>query len=203
MMMTGIRMINEDKIKEAHEKWLAYFKEGNYDDAIPLLKFACKHGHIKSQYCLGNLLYSGFRIGQDIGKGLSMIKDAAEKGNADAQYWMAEHLESEVQGYIMNCIFNGDYVQRLAENSFKWFTEAANQGHLGAQYNFGDSYRYGGPITGLKPKKAFTWYHKAAKGGCGYAYYELSVMYRDGIGVKENIKKSDYWQKRYDDWRLK
>jgi len=65
----------------------------------------------------------------------------------------------------------GNYQEALKE-----FQPLANQGHVGAQYELAEMYRYS---LGVKEdnRQALAWYRKAAEQGHADAQYELGEMY--------------------------
>ena len=85
----------------------------------------------------------------------------AEKGNANAQY------------YLGLCYHNGErgLVQNHSE-AVKWFTKAADQGHSNAQFYLGISYSKGEGID-VDLEKAKYWYQKAAAQGYASAKANL------------------------------
>ncbi len=72
----------------------------------------------------------------------------------------------------------------------KLFEKAAKKGNAKAQYKL--AYIYANFHTGLKKdqKKAMYWYEKAAKQNNGDAQADLAWIYGNGLGVKQDIKKS-------------
>ena len=42
-------------------------------------------------------------------------------------------------------------------------------------------------------KKAFEWYHKAAKRGHSLAQYNLGILYGKGAGVAQNDREALHW----------
>ena len=63
----------------------------------------------------------------------------------------------------------------------RMMTEAAEQGHAGAQCQLGFMYRYGQGVP-ESDALALEWYRKAADQGYAKAQCNLGVMYRDGRG---------------------
>ncbi|MDO4894443.1 tetratricopeptide repeat protein [Moraxella sp.] len=78
------------------------------------------------------------------------------------------------------------------ENAAKFYTKAAEQGHVKSQYNLGTMYNDGQGV----PKdyaKALEWYSKAAEQGHGEAQFNIGVMYRLGLGVTKNKATAKEW----------
>ena len=63
------------------------------------------------------------------------------------------------------------------------FLEAAQYGHVAAQYNYGVSVA-NGEVGDADPLQACYWYWKAARGGSVKAKINLGIAYRSGTGVK-------------------
>ena len=75
------------------------------------------------------------------------------------------------------------------------FFEAANRGHVFAQYSLGVIYEKG---QGVKKddKEAVKWYRQSADQGLAEAQYNLGTMYEKGLGVKQNFKEAaKYYRK--------
>ncbi len=69
--------------------------------------------------------------------------------------------------------------------------EAADAGDRAAYYLLGMM-----AITEKQPEKAFPFYLKAAELGYSPACLQTALMYRQGIGVKADGKRADYWLER-------
>ena len=105
---------------------------------------------------------------------------AAEKGNAEAQYWLAilyEHGRGTKQNYA---------------KARQWYEKAAKQGDINAQVSLGQMYKDG---KGGKQdySKARQWWEKAAQKGSAYAQKRLGDLYSDGHGVKQDYDKARQW----------
>lgn len=70
---------------------------------------------------------------------------------------------------------------------------AANQGHKESQRAIGQAYAVGMGNYPKDPKKAFTWFLKAAQQGDIDSQVEVGIAYRDGDGVKKNLKEAIKW----------
>ncbi|MDR2855311.1 MAG: sel1 repeat family protein [Methanomicrobiales archaeon] len=78
------------------------------------------------------------------------------------------------------------------EKAVEWFTKAADQGHVDAQFYLGQCYRAG---NGVEPdfEKAVEWYTKAADQGHAPAQSILGVCYEMGNGVAKDLEKAVEW----------
>jgi len=81
------------------------------------------------------------------------------------------------------------------EQSVYWYTQAARQGHVLAQYNLGHSY-----ITGLGIKRdekiAMQWWLKAAEQQHALAQFNVGRAYYLGIGLDKDLSQSKLWFER-------
>lgn len=105
--------------------------ENNSVEAVKWYQKAAKQGHLKAQAALEKLKY----------------EEAAERGNAHAQYKLAD------------CYFDGYGVAQNIAEALKWYRKAAEQGNTHAQYKLAEYY------MAVDEAEALKWLHKAAKGG--------------------------------------
>jgi TPR repeat protein len=114
------------------------------------------------------------------------IKEFAEKGNAQAQY------------YLGDCYNLGVGVVTNRTAAVKWWRKAAEQGYVSAQYNVGASYVSGdGVETNLA--EAAKWFRKAADQGHAEAQFNVGISYAKGVGVtKDRVEAVKWWQKSAD-----
>jgi len=76
----------------------------------------------------------------------------------------------------------------------KWFKEAAEKGHDGAQASLATIY-YEGLLGEKDFNKAFDWYMKSARQGNSGAQNYLGVMYMAGQGIEQNNVIAYAWAK--------
>ena len=86
------------------------------------------------------------------------------------------------------------------QTAFKYFEQAANQGHVDAMYDMGNYYQYGNGIE-ADNGKAMYWYQKAADNGNKYALRELASVYEYGrLGQQMDYAKAvKYYKHLYSD----
>jgi TPR repeat protein len=108
------------------------------------------------------------------------MTEAAEEGNADAQY----HLG------LMYA--NGRGVPRDDKIAVLWYGKAAEQGEAQAQFNLGWMYANGRRVA-KDEKIAVLWYTKAAEQGYARAQYNLGVRYANGQGVEKDENTALLW----------
>ena len=143
-------------------------------------------------YKWGEMLSNGtFAVGHgqgyynrtDYKLAFEFYKMAAEKGHAEAQY------------YLGSCYENGYRVGQDYKQAILWYTKAAEQGNADAQLRLGYMY-YTGREVGQDYKQAILWYTKAAERGNASAQYYLGVMYENGLGVEQDYKQAVVWYRK-------
>ena len=109
------------------------------------------------------------------------LLDKANNGDADAQYSIARAYQL------------GKRMKTDKQKSLKWYTKAADQGHLEAGYRLGLIYYKG--IGGYKTdlSKAFKYISMAAKGNHKRSQAHMAKMYENGDGIRKDKTFSDYW----------
>ena len=117
---------------------------------------------------------------QTVDASFSEIKQAAQKGNAEAQYQLALFYEK------------GDGVTIDRTEAVKWFRKAAEQGFAKAQFSLGNCYVFGDGVA-ENAIEAVKWYRKAAEQGNCEGQYALALCYDNGWGVPEDKTEADKW----------
>ena len=116
-------------------------------------------------------------------KGFSWYTQAAEQGDAEAQFNLGV------------CYDVGDGVQKDPQKAADWYFKAAEQGHPKAQFNLGVCYEYGEGVR-KNSEKAVYCYSKAAEQGVAEAQFNLGVCYEYGDGVNKDARKAARWYTR-------
>jgi uncharacterized protein len=119
-------------------------------------------------------------------RALQELRDAAERGDADAQ---------DDLGLLYR--FGAAYYQRSGieqnlEEAVKWFRRAADQGLDRGQFNLALCYLQG---TGVpkNPAEAFRWLSKAAEQQRPQAEYGVGLLYLSGEGVAVDVQSGLAW----------
>ena len=123
---------------------------------------------------LGLCLVEGIGCEKNVDKGLSYLKESAEKGNSNAQ---------ERLGFYY---YNGKNVKQNKEEAVKWFEMSANHGHAIGQRQLG-CYYLEIDDTEENNKKAVYWLRKSATQGEATSQRILGVSYALGKGVKRDF----------------
>ena len=105
------------------------------------------------------------------------LMQKAESGDTDAMRSVAMEYMKRFDGENDNFVIALDWMDRAAEH-----------GNLEAMSDMADVYR-----KHNKPEKAFEYEERAAKAGRAKSMYNLSIHYRDGLGVPVNKEKHMYW----------
>ena len=126
--------------------------------------------------CKGKECYSN----GDYESAFNMFKQAAEHGNAEAQYNLGKMYQW------------GRGVERDDAEATRWYRKAADQGHANAQDNLGWMYQNG---LGVEQNyiEAVSWYRKAADQGHANAQNNMGWMYQNGLGVTQDETEAVKW----------
>lgn len=117
----------------------------------------------------------------------------AERGDADAQYYVAYAYEE------------GRGTQKNIKKAFQWYRKAASQQHAAAQYKLGVMYENGMGVE-ADIKQAMEWYKQAAENGntlakermnkAAFARSEEAVKKRRIAAMKEEQRKREQAEKQ-------
>jgi len=113
-----------------------------------------------------------------------LYQPKANQDDADAQFNLALLFKL------------GAGIPKDLKQAVYWYTKAAEQGHVNAQYNLGSLYLDGdGQEVPKDFKQAFYWLTKAAEQGCANAQYSLGDLcqYGGGEEVPRDYKQAYYW----------
>lgn len=139
-------------------------------------------GNPEAQKLLGDKLEAeyqennpdGYERSQHDNEALFWYKQAAEAGNAEAQYIMGEL----------------GYKEEDEKSALEWLTRAAKQGHPSAQLRLGYMYGYG-IGTDKNPKLALDWLEQAEKQNNIMAKQLLQKLYPDRKEPAQEIPKKE------------
>lgn len=114
---------------------------------------------------------------------LETARAAAEKGDAQAEYFLAKHYAK------------GDGVPQNFAKAAEYMQQAAQQGVAFAQNDLGAFY-----AKGLGVKRDFAeaakWYRKAAEQGDALAQFSMGRIYSLGRGVPQDMQEAIRWFKK-------
>lgn len=120
---------------------------------------------------------------QDFKNAVPLIRQAAEKGNAEAQY-----------NYGV-CYQQGIEVPKSDSIANTWFLKAANQGWKDAQFKIAYSYATGRGLT-QNEKQSFFWSIKCAEQKDVECMSNVVSCYMDGRGTQKNLDSMFTWATR-------
>lgn len=125
----------------------------------------------------------GARIGNEVVSGVISLRKAAEQGNADAQFRLAE------------CYAKAMGVEADSEEAFRWYRMAGEQGQVEAAVKLGHAY-LSGSGSSRDDVLAVKWFRKAAQTGNPEAEFWLGLCYANGRGVAASQRESLDWYRK-------
>ena len=147
-------------------------KRGDYAEAAMEFRKSAKEGDIASQVNLGSLYRMGGRgLARDPAEAYRWFHAAAEQGNREAQYSIANMLDL------------GDGVPKDYRMAAKWYTLSAEQGQTNSQFNLGILYANGQGVS-ADPTQAYFWLDVAFTGG-----HARAGRLRDTVASKMTSKQ--------------
>jgi TPR repeat protein len=117
---------------------------------------------------------------ETVQKGLSLLSQSAQLGNAEAAFQLGS--------------FEWNNHQQDSD-AVDWFRVAANLGDTRAMDDIGIAYTYGRGVK-ADDSEAFRWFQKAADQGIADAMNGLGVCYGTGRGVEKDVAKSFEWYQK-------
>ena len=113
----------------------------------------------KAQIAIGNIHYRGLGVSRDIGEAVKWYLEAAEAGDAEAQYYVGSI------SYVGDYSAPGPSWDVDSPHSFRglgWIQSAAEQGYVGAQLMLGQIFSEGARGVPTDSAEAVKWYRGAA-----------------------------------------
>jgi uncharacterized protein len=120
---------------------------------------------------------------QDFKNAIPLIRQAAEKGNAEAQYNYGVSYQQGIEVAQNDSIAN------------TWFLKAAKQGWKDAQFKVAYSYATGRGVT-QNDKQAFYWSVKCAEQQDVECMFNVVSCYMEGRGTQKNLDSMLVWATR-------
>ena len=187
------------------------YELSNFESALGEFRLAAKHGEPRAQYMLGVMYEHGRGVGKGNAAAMKWYRMAAEQGHAKSQYKLGlmheKGMGRPAVGRSGNSGGGGLGVtaaptrQRLGlsyAEAVKWYSMAANQGFVDAQYNLGLMYASGGGIP-EDYMGAYLWWTVANAYGNEQAGTKLNILKslmseRDIVEAQRLAR--DWWEKR-------
>jgi hypothetical protein len=155
--------------------------KGDLAAAAEAFANAADTGHPGAAYEMGLLLKIGRKpVSQDLPRAQRLFLAAAELGNAQAQFELAQ-MFAQGLGVATSC-----------SQATKWALKSAQAGSADAAVLLGELYRV--DCGGAKnPAEAARWLRVAADKGMANAQFSLGVLYMNGDGVPKDAKEARNW----------
>lgn len=119
----------------------------------------------------------------EIEKAIPLLKQSAEKGNAEAQHNL---------GY---CYHSGTGIEKNSKKAVEWYLKSAEQGFNDGLYQMMMAYGNGDGVE-QNPEKAFNYALKCAENNDGTCMWNVINCYFQGMGVKKDLDKMLEWANR-------
>ena len=198
-------------------QWYAKAAAQRHKTSLSVLKQLAEQGHADAQLSLGDMYANGIGVPRDDDRALqwyakaarqshkvnlSVLKQLAEQGHADAQFRLGDRYKE------------GKGVPRDGGRARQWYTKAAatfkkaaEQGDADAQFSLGDMYKKGKGVP-RDDDMACQWYAEAAaqghdaglnalkqlaEQGDAAAQYHLGTIYKEGKGVLRSDDMACQW----------
>lgn len=149
------------------------------DQAIFWLQQAADREDVEAKLALGFYYRFGALEHRNYQQSEMLIRQAAEQGNADAQY------------VLSRLYFEGDEcveVKKDESQALRWLKQAAEKNHVDAQLDLGLRYKNGDGID-QDEERAVGWLQQAANQGNATAQLNLGLCYLDGRGVAKKDER--------------
>lgn len=172
--------------------------------ACQCLQFAALHGHSAAKFSYGQCLRMGIGAEKNPEYGIQWLGQAAQQGNADAQFELAMLLNLDDPRHLplltaaaknahvqaMLCMAIHEQRQQQFVQAIQWLDLAQQANSARASYLLAQMYRAG---QGVEPDLKYTveLLVKAADGGDVDAYFELYQAYSQGLGIRKNKKNAE------------
>ncbi len=140
------------------------------------LEQAAQTGDLTAQYELALQRLGSGRVAD----GVTLLRRAADRGFAMAQYRLAKLYE------------RGEGVQADLTVARQWTERAAGSGNRRAMHDLG-VYFARGEGAPLDEAAAFRWFRQAAELGVADSQYNLGVLYQQGRGVNASASEALFW----------
>lgn len=141
---------------------------------------AADQGHPEAQYTVANEYLTGESVMQDMNLAFDLFERSARQGHTAAQIAVGDFYYYGKNGLVRNVPLARD-----------WYTKAANQKNMTAQYMLGVTYEDEQDYV-----SAFNWYAQSASAEFAEAQYRLGLFYEKGVCFKVELDKAfAYYQK--------
>ena len=147
---------------------------------VELLSKAAEHGHLRAIFELSELHYAGKVVQQNYEKALELSNEAlgqlfvlARNNDRRAQFFLGRHFRS------------GLNVPKDIDEAKKWLKASAEAGYPEGMIGYGHCF-----FLDSDYKEALKWGQKARKKNIQGAACLIGLLYRDGLGVEQDLAKA-------------
>ncbi len=147
-------------------------------EAVRWCRKAAEQNHAVAQFVLACGYSAGDGVRKDLSEATRLYRKSAEQGVAPAQYKLGVCYEK-------GSGLEKDYIQAV-----QWYRKAAEQDYIDAQINLAICCFDGLGVL-QDYSEAVKWYTKAAEGGSVQARFKLGLIFANGKGREDQIKKMD------------
>lgn len=181
-------------IEAITENGICYFNIKNYDNAKKYFEVADTQklptnanakqieAQARASNFLGIMYMRGLGVARNEEKGKKLFEKGVKSNYPDAMANLAYYYLHR-KGYLVTPM----------DEAIALYEKAAAMGCVRAMYGLGDLYDYGPRRDYHNKRKARTWYQKAAEAGHLNAQFRLGMMYKDGVGVRQNSETAKIW----------
>ena len=179
------------------------YEKGDYEEAYKWWKLSAEQGVFLSQYNIGAMIFGSFEYMQNhYNRTLFLDKKPIFKGTWLGEqgieqsfkwfYMAAENGIGKAQTKVGQAFFFGCFgVEANHDEAITWYEKAFRNGETDVATNLSTLY-----LKRKEYSKAFKYAREAAKEGGSMDYYNVGLMYLDGIGVKQDPFEAYIWIKR-------
>lgn len=167
---------------DAQEYLSSIYRKADIVPENPQLAFywaniAADNGSVQAQIDVAYDYFEGYGTAKDIYAGIEKMSTYANGGNTTAMV-------------KLGCLYrDGRYVEQDIDSAIYWYKLAETQGDVEAINCLGQIYcKYL-----MKPEQGFEYYLKAARMGLSLAQINVAMCYKNGQGVKTDIKEQEKW----------
>ncbi len=180
-----------EKEPASAKEGIAYYKKGDYQQALPLLEKAANAGNRDAALYLGKMYAQGKGTEKNFNLGFEWYLKAAEAGNRNATY------------AVVGAYLTGTGVEKDPAKALKWLKKAVeniDEAHphpkdKSVYFMLGGMYLTGqGTLQDFS--EAAKWFEKAAERGHTIAQGNMAFLYYSGQGVLMNTEKALYWAEK-------
>ncbi|MEX2311610.1 MAG: tetratricopeptide repeat protein [Rhodospirillales bacterium] len=183
LAVPGIAHLSDLGLARQFSAGLDYYRNGEIDQAIPLLESDARAGDTDAAFALGSLYLNGDGVTRNTAMAAGWFRRAAESGHGEAA------------NNIGNAYRLGLGTPEDIASALTWYQYAADHGSAMAAYTLGNIYRLGDGIRRDYPL-AITWLQKAASRNFAPAEHDLGQLYQQGIAVPRDMDKALDWYQR-------